>query len=582
MSDPRSFDSAARNVASQSRSVSPTLRSKISLPQTVVPTMLLASTLIMTLCACAPRQNDARTDVRARTAAPPSAITGGLRVTGGRHLPVWLNHRLSIVVSGNGAVVSAPSGIDCGGRCGADFDAGAMVTLTATPAAGHAFNGWSGACAGSEQLCTVAMNATRSVAANFVAASTGTVAAASCAQAHVQAAIDAAPNNATVTIPAGACTWSGGVSWKDKNVKVIGAGKDATVIDCTGCFSIQSTAAGSAFSRWRLSGMTLQGAAPGAIVITIWDNFGSWHYGWRIDHMRFRYPGAGSGYGIFIGGPTYGLIDHNEWQWGNGLAIIVAAQMEFEYPATLANPQGGYVLAQPLEMGSPKAVYIEDNTYVSNAPGGCAAYDTSSGGGRAVFRHNTVTGCLYYSHWTRTLEIGGVLHEIYRNRFVGNAAFDAYPIRLEAGTGAIFDNTNLMSGNYALLDERRGFMETSAPLGACDGGKAWDGNAGDPAAPGWPCLGQIGRAPGRSMAQITAGSKQISAPLYVWNNGRQDTCRSGGACDNSMGASVYGGAQAEAYVKATPHPNGEVDYVVGRPKPGYEPFVYPHPLSSGL
>ncbi|MEQ1511136.1 MAG: hypothetical protein ABL934_00475 [Lysobacteraceae bacterium] len=323
--------------------------------------------------------------------------------------------------------------------------------------------------------------------------------------------------------------------------------------------------------------MTLQGTGPSGIVITIWDNYGGWHYGWRIDNMRFRYPGAGSGYGIFIGGPTYGLIDHNEWQWGNGLAIIVAAQLDSEYPATLTNPQGGYVLSQPLEMGTPKAVYVEDNTFT----GGGAAYDTSSGGGRAVFRYNILTGCIYYSHWTRSLEVGGVLHEIYRNKFIGNAAYDAYPIRLEAGTGVIFGNTNLMSDNYALLDERRGFMENSGSFGACDGSKSWDGNSGDPAAPGWPCLGQIGRAPGRSIVQIMGGSKQVSAPLHVWGNGRQDTCRTGGACDNSTNVAVYGGAQAEAYVKATPHPNGEVDYVIGAPRPGYQPYVYPHPLANG-
>ncbi len=536
--------------------------------------------LVAFLPACSFQQNGPAAQARNERAVSPS-ISAAVkpRITGGRQPALWSSNRLDIVVSGSGAVVSAPSGIQCASNCSASFDAGATVVLTATPAAGSVFTGWSGACSGSEQLCAVAMGATRTTTATFTSTQTSTVNATSCSLADVQGAVDAVANGGTVRVPAGTCTWADSVSWKNKNVKVIGAGKDATVINCSGCFSIQSTALTSAFSRWRISGMTLQGAAPGGIVITIWDNFGGWHYGWRIDNMRFRYPGAGSGYGIFIGGPTYGLIDHNEWQWGNGLAIIVAAQLDSEYPASLTNPQGGYVLSQPLEMGTPKAVYVEDNSFVSTAPGGCAAYDTSSGGGRAVFRYNTVTGCLYYSHWTRTVEIGGVLHEIYRNRFAGNAAFDSYPVRLEAGTGVIFGNTNLMSDNYALLDERRGFMEDSEVFGACDGSKSWDGNAGDPAAPGWPCLGQIGRAPGRSIAQIMAGSKQMSAPLHVWGNGRQETCSSGGACDNSMGVSVYGGS--EAYVKSSPHPNGDVDYVVGAtPKPGYQPFVYPHPLAN--
>lgn len=404
-----------------------------------------------------------------------------------------------------------------------------------------------------------------------------TITAASCSQANVQSAINSAASGDTVAIPAGSCTWSSAVSWTNKSIAVVGAGKDVTIISCGACFNITSNLSSSAASQWRLSSMTLQGAAPGGMNIQIWDNVGSWHYGWRIDHLKLNYPGSGSGYGIFIGGVTFGLIDHNDWIWGGGLAVIIAAQQSTEYPAGIPNLQGAYSTSLPLDLGTANAVYIEDNTFT----GGGAAYDTSSGGGRAVFRYNKLTGCMYYSHWTRSAEVGGVLHEIYNNKFVGNAAYNAYPIRLEAGTGVIFNNTNQMTDNYVLVDERRGFMESSAPLGACDGTKKWDGNAGDVAAPGWPCLGQIGRSPGKTIAQIMAGDKQVSAPLYLWNNGTQDSCSTGGACTNSMTVSVYGGSGA--YVKATPHPNGEVDYVLNgsTPKPGYTPFVYPHPLQAG-
>lgn len=408
------------------------------------------------------------------------------------------------------------------------------------------------------------------------------IVAADCSRAAVQSALDAAADGDTVRIPAGTCTWSGGVSWTDKNLLVQGAGIDQTIIRCTGCVRITSTAPTSAYSRWRLSGLTFSGAAPSGIVITIWDNVDAWHYGWRIDHVKFDYPGPGSGYGIFVGGATYGLIDNNLWNWGGGLAIIVVGQMSDEWPGSADHPQGGYLLSQPLDLGTFKAVYIEDNVFTGTAPGGVAAYDTSSGGGRAVFRYNTVTGGFYYSHWTRNREVGGILHEIYNNRFIGNANFDLYPIRLEAGTGVIFNNsvqgyTNL----YAVLDERRGFYESDGEFGACDGSKAWDGNAGDPAAPGWPCLGQIGRAPGKTVAQILAGDKPVSAPLYLWNNGAEDGCRTGGACSAAFGVSVWdGSATARAYVSATPHPNGEVDYVLNgsTPRPNYTPYTYPHPL----
>lgn len=409
-----------------------------------------------------------------------------------------------------------------------------------------------------------------------------TVAAASCSQLDVQAAVDRAAVDDTVTVPAGACAWSEAVAWRNENLQLLGAGAGQTVITCQACLSITSDAMTSEFSRWRVSGFTFQGDAPSGTVVQIWDNVGPWKAGWRFDHNELAFPGAGSGYGIFVGGVSYGLIDNNVFRWGNGLAIINVAQQADEYPATITNLQGAYAASLPLDMGTEKALYIEDNQFESTAPGGCAAYDTSSGGGRAVFRHNEVVGCLYYSHWTRTLEIGGVLHEIYRNRFVGNDAYRGYPIRLEAGTGAIFDNTSIgFDEHVAVLDERRGFVEADGELGACDGSKAWDGNAGDAAAPGWPCLGQIGRAPGKTMAQLMAGDKQESAPLYFWNNGVEEGCQTGGACTDSMTASVYDGSPAaEAHVRATPHPNGEVDYVLSgaTPKPGYTPYAYPHPL----
>ena len=236
----------------------------------------------------------------------------------------------------------------------------------------------------------------------------GDIPAASCSRADVQAAVNQAADGDTVILPAGVCAWSEAVLWTNQNITVRGAGKDVTTIHCQACFSITSNAADSAYSHWRLSNMTLQGPSPSGITITIWDNVSSWHYGWRIDHIKFNYPGAGSGYGVFIGGATYGVIDSSDWIWGGGLAIIIAGQMSDEWPGSATHPQGGYLLSQPLDLGTHKAVYIEDNTFTGSSPGGMAAYDTSSGGGRAVFRYNTVTGGIYYSHWTRNREIGGI------------------------------------------------------------------------------------------------------------------------------------------------------------------------------
>jgi len=75
--------------------------------------------------------------------------------------------------AGAGSVASNPAGIACAvdagatsGTCAASFDEGTAVTLTATPSAGSAFGGWSGACAGTGP-CELTLDAARGVEARF-------------------------------------------------------------------------------------------------------------------------------------------------------------------------------------------------------------------------------------------------------------------------------------------------------------------------------------------------------------------------------------------------------------------------------
>lgn len=83
-------------------------------------------------------------------------------------------HQLSVTKSGTGTgtVTSSPAGINCGSTCQASFSSGQQVALTATPAAGSTFAGWSGACTGTA-TCMVTMDAPRSVTATFTTSSGG-------------------------------------------------------------------------------------------------------------------------------------------------------------------------------------------------------------------------------------------------------------------------------------------------------------------------------------------------------------------------------------------------------------------------
>ena len=78
----------------------------------------------------------------------------------------WFALTVTKIGTGSGRITSNPMGIDCGPTCSAPFAYGTSVTLTATPATGSTFTGWSGDCAGTGS-CTVSMTQARSVTATF-------------------------------------------------------------------------------------------------------------------------------------------------------------------------------------------------------------------------------------------------------------------------------------------------------------------------------------------------------------------------------------------------------------------------------
>jgi hypothetical protein len=75
--------------------------------------------------------------------------------------------RLTVAKTGDGSIVSAPPGINCGSVCTADYEIGTVVTLVPTPASGWTFGGWSGACTGTGP-CAVRVDGPTNVSASFL------------------------------------------------------------------------------------------------------------------------------------------------------------------------------------------------------------------------------------------------------------------------------------------------------------------------------------------------------------------------------------------------------------------------------
>src|SRR2546423_5825864 len=74
--------------------------------------------------------------------------------------------QVSVTLSGSGTVTSSPAGVNCGTTCSQSFPEGTQVTLSATPATGFSFGGWSGACTGTG-ACVLPTSGAQSVTATF-------------------------------------------------------------------------------------------------------------------------------------------------------------------------------------------------------------------------------------------------------------------------------------------------------------------------------------------------------------------------------------------------------------------------------
>jgi List-Bact-rpt repeat protein len=93
------------------------------------------------------------------------------------HLRPAIEHARSLEISsagsGSGSVVSPQADVACASLCSYDFEVGESVGLTAHPAPGSTFAGWSGGGCSGTGLCEVTLNTDTAVVANFVPPAAG-------------------------------------------------------------------------------------------------------------------------------------------------------------------------------------------------------------------------------------------------------------------------------------------------------------------------------------------------------------------------------------------------------------------------
>jgi hypothetical protein len=368
-------------------------------------------------------------------------------------------------------------------------------------------------------------------------AKASTIRAASCSQPDVQAAINAASDGDTVTVPGGECQWNSKI-FLNNEIIVVGAGIDKTVIIDHGFEVADDT------DNWRISGFSFRTSNSQITAI----HAGAWKSSegvraFRIDNNEFD----GYRYAIEIDGWSTGLIDHNQIRRG-GIRCDGDDDAAWERDTNL---------------GTDDFIFIEDNYFTNDNVNTFLHILIGSRGARFVFRYNTIEEIGTYI--ADAVDTHGYCHgpndrghrafEIYRNTFIRAVDGCCRALFLRGGTGVVYENTfDEMEGRYV-------WQSIHAPIFLVEyRASRWGGTSEtcpaecDPKQ--WcesdPCYDMIGR-----------GKDQEDEPVYFWGN-----------VDHQGNLVVpYVEPGSADFIEL-----GE-DYFLTH-KPDYLPYPYPHPLTQ--
>jgi len=455
-----------------------------------------------------------------------------------------------------------------------------------------------------------------------VAAEATTHPAATCNVSDVQTQINAASSGDTVTIPAGTCTWTTGVTWTaPPNVTLQGAGSqsvvgggDATVVIDNinrssfdaGALNITTNPSGT----FRLTGITFQGSGNSSAVTfngSLRINGSSQQF--RMDHVHLNLVQA---IGMDIDGQIYGVIDHclidqPAGSTNNGVRIGAYSWG--------GNSFGDGSWAASSNFGTSQFLFLENNT-INNG-----AFNDCNNGGRFVIRNNTFNNSTIQGHEMEQRATGCRAYEVYNNTFIGSPSNPPSGLAFfRTGTGLFWGNT---STNYQyFMQFYNDRSDTNHPQAAPPNGWGYCGTAIGPSpwdqntdASGYACFEQIGRGKGDLLANdfpnaidtvtgSAAWPHQALEPVYLWKNsytapqnytyhfiGASGVIQQGRDyyTDDSGSTGVGSGLLSARPTTCTSNvaywaTDTNTLYQCSAPNtwtPYYTPYTYPHPLVYG-
>lgn len=387
---------------------------------------------------------------------------------------------------------------------------------------------------------------------------TTTVAA---SRAAIAPAVAAASNGDVICVLAGTATdWTSTLS-VTKNITLLGAGIDVTIIqDNVPGFSalLSMSCAGLTNGRPRVTGITFEDG-PGTterkfngVVTAGGSTTGDNGCRFRADHNEFdQLDGAN----VFTSN-IFGVVDHNVFTMRTGNSIIPVYIYHREFNGGF---QGDGSWVAPTDWGGEQRLFIEENIFTHPTDRHYTIGDAYQGA-RYVVRNNLIVRGWVEGHGTDSgqRQRGTRAIEVYRNRFFGTnegpgeggtgGAEGDRVINSRSGSVMAWGNAAFGYGGPAAnfrLDVYRGECPF-IPWGPADGTSIWDVNLADPGVSGTASGGgssvmTVAGTPwtpnqwvGYTLRQTSSCTTTSCASLVTSNTANTVTTRWASACNGTQ------------------------------------------------